>query len=214
MSKLILHGYWRSGAAYRVRIALGLKGLAYDQVNLDLRTNAHRDAAYAALNPQRLVPALEADGVVLTQSTAIIEWLDERFVEPPLLPADPIGRAVVRAMAATIASDTHPLHNLRVQRYVEQELGADTAAIAAWNRRWIGDGLAAVEAAVRRHGRGCAYGDRAGMADCFIVPALYSANRFGVDVTGFPALVAAGEAAVALPAIAAAHPDRQPDADR
>lgn len=211
---MILHGYWRSGAAYRVRIALGLKGLVYDQVNHDLRTDAHRDPAYAALNPQRLVPALEADGAVLTQSTAMIEWLEERFPEPPLLPVDPIGRAVVRAMAAAIASDTHPLHNLRVQRYVEEELGAGKSGVAAWNRHWIGEGLAAIEAAVRQHGRGFAYGDRPGMADCFIVPALYSANRFEVDVSGFPALIAAGEAAAALPAVAAAHPDRQPDADK
>ena len=211
---MILHGYWRSGAAYRVRIALGLKGLPYEQVNHDLRTGAHRDPAYAALNPQQLVPALEADGAVLTQSTAIIEWLEERFPEPPLLPVDPIGRAVVRAIALTIASDTHPLHNLRVQRYVEEELGADKAGVAAWNRHWISEGLAAIEAAVRQHGRGFAYGDKPGVADCFIVPALYSANRFEVDVSGFPALVAAGEAAAALPAVAAAHPNRQPDADK
>lgn len=214
MNGLILHGYWRSGAAWRVRIALGLKGLAYEQVNHDLRTGAQRKADYAALNPQQLVPALATDGIVLTQSSAIVEWLDESFPEPALLPADAAGRAVVRAMTATIASDTHPLHNLRVQNYVRDDLGADAVAMAAWNRRWIGDGLAALEAAVRLHGRGYAYGDRPGMADCFIVPALYSARRFAVDVSGFPALVAAGNAAAALPAVAAAHPDRQPDADR
>lgn len=210
---MILHGYWRSGAAYRVRIALALKGVAYEQVNHDLRTGAQAAAGYAALNPLKLVPALEIDGRVLTQSSAIIEWLDETHADPPLLPADPFGRASVRAMVATIAGDTHPLHNLRVHKALRERFGADEAAVADWNRHWIATGLAAVEAAVRRDGRGFAYGDTPTMADCYTVPALYSANRFDVDVTSFPALVAAVERAAALPAVQSAHPSVQPDAD-
>jgi len=208
-----LHGYWRSGAAYRVRIALGLKGLAYEQVNHDLRTGAQAAAEFAALNPQKLVPALEVEGAVITQSAAIVEWLDERFPDPPLLPADPIGRAQVRALVAAIAADTHPLHNLRVGRYLKTTLGADDGAVTAWNRHWIAEGLGAVETMVAARGRGFAYGDTPTIADCFIVPALYSANRFGVDVSAFPKLVAAAEKAAALPAFEAAHPSAQPDAD-
>lgn len=208
-----LHGYWRSGAAYRVRIALALKGVAYEQVNHDLRTGAQQDAGYARLNPQRMVPALEADGHVLTQSAAIIEWLEERFPDPPLLPADSFGRAAIRAMTATISADIHPLHNLRVMKALRQDFGADDAAVNAWIARWMTDGFAALDAAIARHGRGFAFGDRPTMADCFTVPALYSAARFGIDTAPFPVLVAAGEAAAALPAIASAHPARQPDAD-
>lgn len=167
---MILHGYWRSGAAYRVRIALALKGVAYEQVNHDLRTGAQAAAGYAALNPLKLVPALEIDGRVLTQSSAIIEWLDETHADPPLLPADPFGRASVRALVATIAGDTHPLHNLRVNKALRERFGADEAAVADWNRHWIATGLAAVEAAVRRDGRGFAYGDTPTMADCYTCP--------------------------------------------
>lgn len=209
-----LHGYWRSGAAYRVRIGLALKGVAYQQVYHDLRTGAQRADDYARLNPQRLVPTLEAGDLVLTQSVAILEWLDECHPQPPLLPGDPNGRAIVRSMAATIASDTHPLHNLRVLNALRKEFGADDAAVQRWIAHWLGDGLAAVDRLVERHGDGFAYGDRPTLADCCIVPALYAARRFAVDLTRFPALVDAGERAMALPEIAAAHPDRQPDADR
>lgn len=209
MTKLVLHGYWRSGAAYRVRIALALKGIAYEQVNHDLRTGAQGAPDYAALNPQRLVPALEADGAVLTQSSAIIEWLEERFPEPALLPADVTDRALVRGLIATIAADIHPLHNLRVGKAVKA-LGGD---VDDWNRRWIAEGFGAVEAFVARHGRGFAWGNAPTIADCFTVPALYSATRFGVDLAPFPALKAAGERAAALPAVRAAHPLAQPDAD-
>ena len=208
---MILHGYWRSGAAYRVRIALALKHIGYDQVTHDLRTGAQRAEGYAALNPQQLVPALEVDGIVIAQSVAIIEWLDETHPDPPLLPADPTGRAIVRGMAAIIGADTHPLHNLRVLAALRGEFGANEAAVNAWIARWIGDGLAALEPLVRRHGDGFAFGDTPTMADCFIVPALYSAARFGIDTTPWPALVAAGERTAAL--TEAAHPGRQPDAD-
>jgi maleylpyruvate isomerase len=207
-----LHGYWRSGAAYRVRIALELNHQRYEQVNYDLRQDRQRQPDYAALNPQKMVPALEIDGEVLTQSVAIVEFLDQRL-DYPLLPADAIARAHIRALVAAIAADTHPLHNLRVGKYLKDALGADDGAVTAWNRHWLAEGLAAVEVMVARHGRGFAYGDTPTMADCFTVPALYSANRFGVDLAAFPALVAAGEAAAALPEVQAAHPSAQPDAD-
>lgn len=210
---MILHGYWRSGAAYRVRIALGLKGLAYEQVNHDLRTGAQGSPDYAALNPQRLVPALEADGAVLTQSGAIIEWLEERYPDPPLLPADATGRALVRAMVLLIAADIHPLHNLRILKSLKADFGRDEAQANAWVGRWIADGLAALETQVARHGDGFCYGDRPTIADCFLLPQLFSAGRFGVDLAPYPQLTAAAERMNALPAVAAAHPLRQPDAD-
>jgi len=208
---MILHGYWRSGAAYRVRIALALKGLAYDQVNHDLRTGGQADPAYAALNPQRLVPALEVDGIVLTQSVAILEWLDERFPDPPLMPADANGRAIVRGMVATIATDVHPLHNLRTLKALRQDFDASEAQVNAWMAHWMTDGFAAIEALIARHGKGFAYGATPTLADCITIPALYSAERFGVDTTPYPHLVAAAARAAAL--AEAAHPSRQPDAD-
>ena len=208
---MILHGYWRSSAAYRVRIALGLKRLAFDQVTHDLRSGEHREAAYRALNPQGRVPALEAEGAVLTQSPAILEWLEERWPEPPLLPVDPGDRARVRAMAAVVACDVHPLGNLAVLNAL-RETGADEAAVTRWIGRWIGEGFAAIEPAVARAGRGFAWGDRPGLADCYLVPQVYNAERFGVDLTPYPALMAAVAAARALPVVEAAHPDRQPDA--
>ena len=208
---MILHGYWRSGAAYRVRIALALKGVAYAQVNHDLRTGGQADPAYAALNPQRLVPALEVDGLVLTQSVAILEWLDERFPDPPLLPGDADGRAIVRAMVATLATDVHPLHNLRTLKALRQDFGASEKQVNAWMARWMTDGFAAIEALIARHGGTFAYGDTPTLADCVTVPALYSAARFGVDTTAYPRLVATGARAAAR--VEAAHPDRQPDAD-
>lgn len=207
---MILHGYWRSGTSYRTRIALNLKGIAYEQAGVDLRTGDQRGEAFLALNSQGLVPALETDdGAVLTQSPAILEWLEERYPDPPLLPADPTGRAIVRAMAATIACDIHPLNNLRVLNAV-RELGGDANR---WAAQWIAPGFAALESQIARHGDGFAYGAAPTLADCHLVPQAYSAERFGVDLAPYPCLVAAVERARALPAVAAAHPDRQPDAD-
>lgn len=208
---MILHGYWRSGAAYRVRIALALKGLAYEQVNHDLRTGGQADPAYTALNPQRLVPALAVDGLVLTQSVAILEWLDERYPEPPLLPAEANGRAIVRSMVQAIVTDVHPLHNLRTLKALRQDFGASEDQVNAWMARWMTDGFAALETLIARHGDGFAYGTTPSLADCVIVPALYSAERFGVDTAPYPRLVAVGARTAAL--AAAAHPSRQPDAD-
>lgn len=211
---LTLHGYWRSTAAYRVRIALALKGVEYAQVTRDLRVGAQRGAGFRALNPQGLVPALETDGVVLTQSPAILEWIDETYPAPPLLPADPTGRAIVRAMAATIACDIHPVNNLRILNALRAEFGADEAAVNRWIARWIGDGFAALETQIARYGDGFAFGGSPTIADCHLVPQVYSAERFAVDLSPYPNLKNAADKARTLPAFAAAHPDRQPDADR
>lgn len=211
---MILHGYWRSGAAYRVRIALNLKGVAYETRGVDLRTGAQRDPAFLNRNPQGLVPALEADGLVLTQSPAILEWLEETRPEPPLLPEDPADRAAVRAMAALIACDVHPLNNLRVLTALRTDFAADQEQIDAWAARWIGAGFDALERLVGRHGAGFCFGASPTVADVNLIPQMYSARRFGVDPTRWARLAAVEEAALALPAFTAAHPDRQPDADQ
>lgn len=209
---MILHGYWRSGAAYRVRIALALKGLSYEQRGHDLRTGAQKDPAYVALNPQGMVPALELDGAVLTQSPAILEWLEEAYPAPALLPSDAVGRAHVRAMAALIGCDIHPLNNLRVGKALREGFGADQAAVDAWAARWIIPGFEALEALVARHGAGWCHGDAPSLADCYLIPQIYSAGRFNVPLDAFPRLLAIDEAAKAHPAFVAAHPDNQPDA--
>ncbi len=210
---MILHGYWRSGAAWRTRIALGLKGLAYDQQGVDLRTGAQRSQAFIALNPQGMVPALEVDGVVLTQSPAILEWLEETHPTPPLLPVAPVDRAQVRAMAALIGCDIHPLNNLRVGKALRETFGADQAAVDAWAAGWITPGFKALEALVARHGAGWCFGDAPTLADCYLIPQIYSARRFNVALDAFPRLLAIETAAGRHPAFMAAHPDAQPDAD-
>jgi len=210
---MILHGYWRSGAAYRTRIALNLKALDYDQQGVDLRTGAQRSEAFVSLNPQGMVPALEIDGAVLTQSPAILEWLEETHPAPPLLPADPVDRAHVRAMAALIGCDIHPLNNLRVGKSLRETFGADQAAVDAWAARWIIPGFEALEALVARHGAGWCFGASPTLADCYLIPQIYSARRFNVPVGGFPRLLAIDAAAARHAAFIAAHPDAQPDAD-
>ncbi len=206
---MILHGYWRSGTSYRTRIALNLKGLSYEQMPVDLRAGDQRSEAFLALNPQGLVPALEADGQILTQSPAILEWLEECFPDPPLLPGDLTGRAQVRAMAAVIGCDIHPLNNLRVLKAV-QAMGGVTND---WAVGWIRPGFDALESLVERHGDGWSYGDAPTLVDCYLIPQIYSARRFEVDISAWPRLADIEARASHHPAFQAAHPDSQPHAD-
>lgn len=212
MSDLVLHGYWRSSAAYRVRIALNLKGVDYTQVAHDLRTGGQRDPAYLVIAPHGLVPALEHGGTTLIESPAILEWIEARWPEPTLLPADIDQAAIVRAMVALICCDIHPLNNLRILNALRDEFGASPDQITAWVSRWIGTGFAALEQLIAQYGGLHAFGDTPTFADCCLIPQLYNAGRFRVDLARYPRLVAAGAAANALPAFIAAQPDRQSDA--
>ena len=210
---LTLHGYWRSTASYRVRIALNVKELAYDQATHDLRTGAQRDPTFLTLAPQGLVPALESENGALTQSLAILEWIDEGWPKPPLLPKDVHGRALVRAMAGLIAADIHPLNNLRVLQALRETFFATPEQVQAWISRWIAEGFTALEQMIKAHGGRFAYGDQPTLADCVLVPQIYSAERFSVDLTPYPNVRRVAAAATALAPFAAAHPSRQPDAD-
>ncbi len=210
---MILHGYWRSGASYRVRIALALKGIGYDLAAHDLRTGEQKAADYLALNPQGMVPALQTGDRVLIQSPAILEWLEETHPSPPLLPSGADDRAAVRAMCALIGCDIHPLNNLRVLKALRADFAADQAAVNAWAAAWIAPGFDALQALVDRHGTDWCFGDAPTLADCYLIPQLYSARRFDMDLSPWPHLLAVEARAQAHPAFEAAHPDRQPDAD-
>lgn len=212
---MIFHGYFRSSAAYRCRIAFGLKGLMPEFVPVHLRRGGgeQKSEAYRALNPQALVPALQSNDIVLTQSLAIIEWLDETYPEPALVPKDKDLRAKVRAFAQAIACDIHPLQNLRVLDYLRNSLGQDQAVLDAWCQHWIGEGLAACEALLEREksrGDFC-FGHTPGLADICLVPQMFSASRFGVDVSHFPRLREVQDVCEELPAFANAHPANQQD---
>ncbi len=210
---LILHSYWRATAPYRVRIGLCLKGLPFDSAPVNLLSNEQGAAPYKdAYNRQALVPALETDEGVLTQSLAILEWLDEVHPQPPLLPRAPFDRAIVRAMAEIVACDIHPVNNLRILKALNA-LGHPTGGEEqlAWGNRWITDGFAALEPMVARHGQGFAFGDTPTIADCVLIPQLWSSSRFAVDLAAFPALRGVAARAAEHPAFQAAHPDRQPD---
>jgi maleylpyruvate isomerase len=210
---VILHGYWRSGASYRVRIALALKGIGYDLAAHDLRTGEQKAADYLTLNPQGMVPALQTGDRVLIQSPAILEWLEETHPSPPLLPSGADDRAAVRAMCALIGCDIHPLNNLRVLKALRADFAADQAAVNAWAAAWIAPGFDALQALVDRHGTDWCFGDAPTLADCYLIPQLYSARRFDMDLSPWPHLLAVEARAQAHPAFEAAHPDRQPDAD-
>lgn len=213
MTMLVLHDYWRSGAAYRVRIALNLKGIDFALVPHDLRTGEQRQEDYLAIAPQGLVPAIEYGALRITQSMAIIEWLDEKWPEPRLLPTGADERAIVRSMAQTIACDVHPLNNLRVLKYLSGPLATDQAGIDSWIGHWIAQGFSALEAMVARFGAGFAFADAPTLADCCLIPQLYSARRFNVDLSAFPRLRAIEERAAEHEAFARAHPAVQPGAD-
>jgi maleylacetoacetate isomerase len=207
-----LHSYYRSSASYRVRIALELKGLAYQYVAVHLVKGEHRQAAYAALSADLLVPLLEVGGARLSQSMAIIEYLDETHPEPALLPADALGRAQVRALAQSIACEIHPVNNLRVLKYLVRELQVGEDAKNAWYRHWCRLGLEAFE---RQLGllppATYCFGPAPTLADCCLVPQIYNAQRFAVNLDGLPRTMAAFEACMALPAFQKAHPSACPD---
>lgn len=207
------HGYFRSSAAYRCRIAFNLKGLEPEFVPVHLRKGDQRSGDYLAKNPQGLVPALEVNGQVLTQSLAIIEWLDSAYPEPAFLPQDPMLKAKARAFALAIACDIHPLQNLRVLNYLGSAFGVDQSGINTWCQRWIGEGLAACEMLVSDKNSTFCFGETPGLADICLAPQFFSAERFGVDTSRMPRLTAIFAACARLPAFAEAHPARQPDSE-
>jgi maleylpyruvate isomerase len=212
---MILHGYYRSSASFRVRIALNLKGVAYTSIAHHLRHNEHRAPEYLAINPQGMVPALDDGGTVIVQSLAIIDYLEETKPEPPLLPQRPADRAHVRALAQIVACDIHPLDNLRVLRYLRDPLGHDEATVGAWYNHWIAAGFDALETMLAgdpRTGAFC-FGDAPGLADACLVPQVVNAANFKFDLTPYPTIRRIYERCVTLDAFAAAHPARQPDAE-
>ncbi|HEV2530705.1 maleylacetoacetate isomerase [Phenylobacterium sp.] len=206
-----LYSAWRATAPYRVRIGLALKGVGYDYVALDLIKGDQREPEYRAVNPQGLTPALDIGGHVLTQSLAILEWLEETRPEPAILPKAALDRAVVRAMADIVACDIHPLNNTRVGRELHKR-GIDPEGILAWTQRWIKDGFDTLEPMVAKHGKGFAFGEQPTIADCCLIPQIYSANRYEVDLAPYPAIGAVAERAAEHPAFQSAHPNNQPDA--
>ena len=209
MSQAILYDYYRSSAAYRVRIALNLKGVEYEQRPVNLLESEQKSDEYRALNPLGLVPMLEIDGLKLTQSLSIMVYLDQRFPEPLLMPPDPADGAHVRSMALTIACDIHPLNNLRVLKYLKNELKHSQDEVDAWYVHWIGEGLPALEAMAATRAGKFLFGDAPTGADVCLVPQLYNARRFDVPLDAYPTLLRAEKNANDLEAFAAAHPDKQ-----
>lgn len=209
MSRIVLYDYYRSSAAYRVRIALNLKGLRYESRPVNLLNAEQRGDDYRELNPQGLVPMLDIDGHRLTQSLAIMVYLDQLFPDPPLVPRDAADGAHVRSMALMVACDIHPLNNLRVLKYLKGELGHSQEDVDRWYAHWIIDGLAPLETIARPGAGAFLFGDQPTIADICLVPQLYNARRFNVALDDYPTLLRAEENANRLEAFAAAHPDRQ-----
>lgn len=210
-----LHGFFRSGTSHRLRIALNLKGLAYDTIAVDLRREAHLSAAFKAINPQQLVPALQLDDErVLIQSPAIIEWLEEAYPEPPLLPKDAFERQRVRALAAIVGCDIHPVNNRRILETLRHEFNADEAAVNAWCARWISAGFDAIEAllAADTQRQGFCHGNAPTLADAYLIPQVESARRFKVDMARWPLIAAVDAHCLQLDAFRLAQPSLQPDA--
>jgi maleylacetoacetate isomerase len=210
-----LYTYFRSSAAFRVRIALNLKGLAYEPAFVHLAKGEHRASAYAALNPQALVPALEDAGRLFTQSLAILEYLEETHPQPPLLPADAAGRARVRSLALLIACEIHPLNNLRTLQHLKRALGQNEEQINAWYRHWIGDGFTKLEADLAgsaETGKFC-HGEAPTIADCCLVPQVFNAKRYQCDTTSYPTVMRIHAECMKLDAFERAQPARQPDTE-
>jgi len=212
---LKLHTFFRSGSSHRLRIALNLKGLTVEHVAVDLRKAKHLDPAFKALNPQMLVPVLEVDDhLVLTQSPAILEWLEERYPDPALLPSDIDARAHVRALAAVVGCDIHPINNRRILEYMRHQLKLDEPAILQWCSEWITSGFDAYDGLLKRHAHGGAFswGDQPTLADAYLIPQIESARRFNVDMARWPRLQAIDAACAQLDAFQKAAPAVQPDA--
>lgn len=209
MARPILYDYFRSSAAYRVRIALNLKGVDYDSHQIDLREGEQKSAEYRALNPQGFVPMLEIDGQQLTQSLAIINYLDLRYPNTPLIPASAVARAHVVALAMTIACDIHPLNNLRVLGYLKREFEQDQPAIDRWYRHWVTEGFSALEALAAPQAGDFLFGNAPTGADVCLVPQMYNARRFDTPLEAYPTLLRADQNANKIEAFAKAHPDRQ-----
>jgi maleylacetoacetate isomerase len=209
-----LYTFFRSSAAFRVRIALNLKGIQYESISKIFAKNEHRAPEYLRLNPQGLIPALDVGGNTLAQSLAIIEYLDETHPTPAFLPANPLARAQVRSMAQAIACDIHPLNNLRILNYLKNELKQDENSVNTWYRHWISEGFRGLEAQARDHStsKRHMFGDSISVADICLVPQMFNARRFDTDLSAFPTLVAISTHLESLPAFAAARPEVQPDA--
>lgn len=209
-----LHGYFRSSASFRVRVALNLKGLAYEDAFYHLRRSEHQTPEYLALNPQGLLPAFEVDGAVLTQSLAILDYLEETRPTPALLPADALGRARVRALAQVVACDIHPIDNLRVLKYLRTELALPEEKVQAWYNHWIAEGFRAFEDLLQRGptGRFC-HGDVPTLADVCLVPQVVNSRNFGLDLSPYPTIGRIAQACLAMPEFDRALPANQPDAD-
>lgn len=207
-----LYDYWRSSSAYRVRIALRLKGIEHQQLGVNLRLGVQRTLDYLAHNQQGLVPALETGEATLTQSLAIIEWLDETHPEPPLLPAGATARAVARSLALQIACEIQPVNNLRVLQYLQSRVGLEERDLNAWYRHWVAEGFAALEARLAATAGTYCFGDQVTLADLCLVPQVYNARRYSCELDPFPTILRIDAACQKLEAFAEAKPERQPDA--
>lgn len=209
-----LYNFFRSGTSHRLRIALNLKGIPYDYAAIDLRTERHLTAQFRGINPQAMVPALEVNGQLFTQSPAIIEWLEEQYPAPPLLPSAPDARARVRALAAIVACDIHPINNRRILEYLRKTLGCDDLAVQEWCQTWIASGFDALEtllASDHSRSRFC-FGSTPTLADVYLVPQVESARRFQVDLARWPLIASVDQACAGLDAFRLAAPSLQPDA--
>jgi len=207
-----LYSYYRSSASYRVRIGLALKEITYDYFAVNLLRAQQKSGEYMAKNPQGLVPALETDeGVLISQSVAILEWLEEIQPQPPLLPRDPLQRALVRSAVNSIVCDTHPLNNMSITNYLQNPLGASAEEVQAWYEQWIWRGFDGIEKTLEAHAGTCCFGDSPGMADTCLIPQVYNALRFEVSMAAYPKIMAVWDHCNSLHAFQLAHPDAQPD---